>query len=176
MIADWKSDLNRILVIFDVRSVLLRLVAADPSFVSCLKDPQSSPLLSTTKECHFSQFSAEVHLDKPGSEESRRIMPEDVNVEHLLDIFTSTDVDSKNPWDACGRFMVHLSWHKPRFVVLGPKIEALSDDHPSKAADACETSWFFHSVGNWVEYRRLLTYALKLWRGQGDDHQVAETL
>jgi len=143
----------------------------------CLKDPQSSPLLSTTKERYFSRLLAvDVHPDKPGFEESRWIISEDVNVEHLLDIFMSIDTNLENVWEACGGFMGHLSWHKPRLVMLGPKIEALPDDHPSKAQCIQNLSWLFHSVGNLVERKRLLTHSLKLWRVRGDNQRVAETI
>ena len=99
-----------------------------------------------------------------------------MNVEHLLDVFTSVDRDSKNVWDACADFMGHLYWHKPRLVVLGPKIEALPDDHPSKAQCLGGLSLLFYLLRNWVEFKRLLTHTLKLWRERGDDYQVAQTL
>ena len=140
------------------------------------KDPTSSPLLTTAKECYFTRLSAEVHPDKPGFEESRWIMSEDVNVEHLLDIFTSVNGNSEDVWDACSKFMGHLYWHKTRLVILGPKIEALPDDHPSKAWCLQNLSWLFELVGNWVERKRLLTQTLKLWKEQGDNQQVALTL
>ena len=140
------------------------------------KDPQSSPLLSTTKERYFSRLLADVDTDKPGFKESRWIVSEDVNVEHLLDIFTSIDRNLENVWDACARFMDHLYRHKQRLVVLGPKIEALPDDHPSKARCLQGLSSLFRSVGNLVECKRLLTHTLKLWRGQGDDYRVAEIM
>jgi hypothetical protein len=96
------------------------------------KDPRSSPLLSTAKECYFVRLSADVFPGEPGFEESRWITSEDVNVEHLLDVFTSINADSEDTWNACAKFFDHLSWHKPRLVMLGPKIEALPDDHPYK--------------------------------------------
>jgi hypothetical protein len=61
----------------------------------CPKDPMSSPLLSTTKECYFTRLSIEFIPRQPGFEESRWITSEDVNVEHLLDVFTSVDSNSK---------------------------------------------------------------------------------
>ena len=133
------------------------------------KDPKSSPLLSTAKECYFARLSVGIDLDKPSFEESRWIMSEDVNVEHLLDIFTSIDADSKTSWDICGRFMDYIYWHKPRLVMLGPKIEALPQDHSSKAQCLWSLSWLFHSVENKVERKRLITHALVLWREQGGD-------
>ena len=140
------------------------------------KDPMTSPLLSTTKECYLARLSAHVYPGKPGFEESRWIASEDVNVEHLLDVFTSIDANPRSIWDACGRFMNHLYWHKPWLVMLGPKIEALPDDHPSKAQCLGDLSQLLCSVQNLVECKRLLTYTLKLGRGRGDDYQVAHKL
>ena len=140
------------------------------------KEPASSPLLSTTKECYFARLSADVFPDKPGFEESRWIRSEDVNVEHLLDVFTSIDGNLENVWDACGGFMGRLFWHKPRLVMLGPKIEALPDDHPSKTRCSWTLSWLFGSVGNDAERKRLLTQTLQACREQGNNQQVAQTL
>ena len=140
------------------------------------KDPTSSPLLNTAKECYFTWLSADLHTEEPTFEEAQWITSEDVNVEHLLDAFTSIDEDSGDAWDACAKFMDHLYWHKPRLVMLGPKIEALPDDHPSKAQCLQDLSWLFNSVGNLVEQKRLLAHSLKLWRERGDDDQVATTL
>ena len=136
------------------------------------KDPRSSPLLSMAKECYFTWLSVDLNPYDPGFKEARWIMSEDVNVEHLLDVFMSIDASSKGVWDACSSFVNHLYWHKPRLVLLGPKIEALPDNHPSKARYLQDLSWLFESVGNQVERKRLLTYALKLWREQGDDYQI----
>ena len=140
------------------------------------EDPASSPLLATTKKCYFARFLPNIHPNDPSFAESQWITSEDLNVEHLLDVFTSIDTDSKGVWDACAKFMNHLYWHKPRLVVLGPKIEALPDDHPSKAQCLWSLSWLPHSVGNQVERKRLLTHTLKLWRERGDDQRVAQTL
>ena len=140
------------------------------------KDPASSPLLGMTKECYFTRLSVNIDPDNPTFEESKWVSSEDVNVEHLLDVFISVDPNSKNVWDACIKFMVHLFWHKPRVVILGPKIEALPDNHPSKAECLQGLSFLFDSVGNRVEQKRLLSHSLKLWREQGNDHQVALTL
>jgi tetratricopeptide (TPR) repeat protein len=140
------------------------------------KDPTSSPHLRTTKERYFSRLSIVISPDKPSFEESRWITSEDVNVEHLLDVFTSTDADSRNAWNVCADFIDHLRWHKPRLIMLGPKIEALPDNHPSKAQCLQRLSWLFDLVGNQVERKRILIYALKLWRERGDYYQAAQAL
>ena len=140
------------------------------------KDPTSFPLLHAVKEQYFSRLSVHVDPDKPGFEEARWITSEDENVEHLLNVFTSTDVNSASAWDACAYFMRHLSWHKPRLVVLGPKIEGLPDDHRSKPRCLFELSRLFDSVGHFVQGKRLLTHTLNLWKERGDDLQVAQTL
>jgi len=142
----------------------------------CPKDIKSSPLLNTTKECYFSRLSTYIRPDRPSFEESRWVTSEDVNVEHLLDVFTMVDAGSRDVWDACANFIEHLHWHKPQLVMLGPRIEALPDDHPSKAQCLDNLSRLFHAVGNWAEHKRILTYALNLWRERGDDYQVAHKL
>ena len=55
------------------------------------KDPMPSPLLTATKEHHFTWLSAGTDPDDSSFKGSRWITPEDVNVEHLLDVFTSID-------------------------------------------------------------------------------------
>ena len=140
------------------------------------KDPRTSPLLSTAKECYFARLSTDVYPDSPGFEESRWIVSEDVNVEHLLDVFTSIDANLEDIWDTCVNFMDHIYWHKPRLIILGPKIEALLDDQSAKVQCLGSLSRLFESVGNDVECKRLLTQALKLRREQGDNEQVAVTL
>ena len=142
----------------------------------CPKDPMSVPLLCSTKDHYFSRLSVNVDPDKPGFEEARWIMSEDVNVEHLLDVFTTIDATSDGVWSACADFMKHLLWNKPRLSVLGPKIERLPDDHPFKPQCLYQLSRFFGSIGSQVERKRLLSHALKLQRERGDDYQVARTL
>ena len=144
----------------------------------CPQDPASSPLLQTAKACYFHQLSLSVDFAPgwPGFEESEWIVTEDVNIEHLLDVFTSLDINSTSVWDACANFMEHLYWHKPQLIILGPKIEGLPDDHPSKPQCLYHLSWLFGSVGNRAEEKRLLIHTLKLWRKQGNDFQIAETL
>jgi len=140
------------------------------------KDPKSSPLLCTTKERYFTRLSVVLDPDKPGFTEARWIMTEDVNVEHLLDVFTSTDANSDDFWGACANFIEHLSWHKPRLTVLGPRIEGLADDHPCKSQCLYYLAQLFERAGNDVERKRLLTHTLKLEREWGNDRRVARTL
>ena len=140
------------------------------------KDPGSAPLLCLTKDRYFSRLSVQVKPGKPGFEEARWITSEDGNVEHLLDVFTTVDVISGSVWGVCGCFMEHLYWHKPRLVMLGQKIEALADDHPSKLECLFHLSRLFQRVGNYVESKRLLTHALTLSQEQGDDGQLAQAL
>jgi tetratricopeptide (TPR) repeat protein len=142
----------------------------------CPKDPRSSPLLYTTKEHYFHRLFVDVYPGKPGYDEAQWITSEDVNVEHLLDVFTFIDANSDEVWTACHHFMEHLAWHKPRPVVLGAKIKGLPNDHPSKAKCLPPLAWLFHGVGNIVESKQLLTHALELWREQGNDFRVAEAL
>ena len=140
------------------------------------KDSASSSLLSTAKECYFTRLSGEIYPGNPGFEEARWIASEDVNVEHLLNVFMAIDGTSTEVWDACDRFIAQLYWHKSRLVTLGPKIETLPDDHPSKAPCLFGLARLVLSVGNFAERKRLLNHALKLWRGQGDDFRAARTL
>ena len=60
--------------------------------------------------------------------------------------------------------------------MLGPKIEALPEDHSSKPECLFWLSKLFDSVGNHVEEKRLLVHTLELWRAQGGDSEVAEIL
>jgi len=82
-----------------------------------------------------------VELNAPGFEEAQWITSEDVNVEHLFNVFTSSDENSVSVWDACAHFMQHLLWHKKQLVMLGPKIKGLPDDHPSKPECLFQLSW-----------------------------------
>jgi len=142
----------------------------------CPKDPRSSPLLRTIKDRYFARLSAFIDPGDPGFEEGRWITSEDMNVEHLLDVFTTIDAGSHEVWDTCDRFMQHLYWHKIRLVVLGPKIKGLPDGHLSKPVCLTRLSLLFDGVGNRAESKQLLLYTLKLWRERGDDFQIAETL
>ena len=140
------------------------------------KDPALSPLLCATRDRYFRRLSVDVYPDKPGYEEARWIALEDANVEHLLDAFTSIDSNSADIWVTCCNFMEHLYWHKPRLVILGPKIEGLPDDHPSKPQCLLGLSLLFYSVGNHTGEKQLLTHSVKIWKERGNDAQVARAL
>jgi tetratricopeptide (TPR) repeat protein len=140
------------------------------------EDPTSSPQLRTAKECYLRRLSVSVNPGNPGYEEARWITSEDVNVEHLLDVFTSVDGNSEAIWSSCADFMEHIYWHKRRVVVLGLKLEGLPDNHPAKPKCLFQLSRLFESVGDIREYNRLLLCALKLWREREDEFNVAQTL
>ena len=140
------------------------------------KDPASSSLLRTTMECYFGRLSGNIEPGQPGFKDARWITSEDINVEYLLDVFTTIDADSESVWDVCDKFISQLYWHKPRLVTLGPKIEALSDNHPSKALCLSRLSRLFYSAGDFVGCKRVLSHSLKLWRERGGDSWVAQTL
>jgi len=140
------------------------------------KDPGASPLLCETKDHYFSRLVVVIDPNEPNFRESQWIKSEDVNVEHLLDVFTTVDANSEVPWEACCLFLVHLFWHKRRLTILGPKIEGLPDDHPSKPHGLSALATLLDSVGNFVEQKRLLVCALDLWREQGSDYNIALAL
>jgi tetratricopeptide (TPR) repeat protein len=140
------------------------------------QDPLSSPLLCAARDQYINRLAVDVYPGKPGFEEARWIMLEDVNVEHLLDVFSSIDQTRSDIWDACPRFFEHLRGHKPRQTILGSKIEALADDHHSKPKCLFQLSRLFRWVGNRAKAKQLLTRALELERQRGDDAQVAQTL
>ena len=136
-------------------------------------DPKSSSLLCATKERYFTRMSTQIDPNRPDFGETRWIASEDVNIEHLLDVFTTIDASSDGVWDACANFVRHLVWHKSRLVILKPKIEGLPDDHRFKPECLFQLSRLFHAVGKWAECKQLLTQALKLQRERGNDHEVA---
>ena len=142
----------------------------------CPRDPRLYPLLSTTKDRYFARLSITLNPGEPSFGETKWIRSEDVNVEQLLDVFTPIDMDAGDVLDACAHFMEHLYWHKPRQTVLGPRIEALPNDQPSKAKCLFWLSHLFNSVGNYAEEKRILSQALTLVREQGNDDNVAQTL
>ena len=140
------------------------------------RDPKSSPLLCAAKDRYFARLSADLNPNKPEFGDARWIMSEDVNVEHLLHVFTPVDMDGLDVWDAFAHFMDHLYWQKPRQTTLGSKIEGLPDDHPSKAKCLFMLSRLFGSTGNEEEQKRLLIHTLSLERQRGDDSGVAVIL
>jgi len=140
------------------------------------KDPKSSSLLCATKELYFSRMSVDIDPNDPDFRETQWITSEDVNVEHLLDVFTTIDLNSDSVWDACAHFIQHLIWHKNRLVILQPRIEGLPDDHRFKPDCLFELSRLLFLVGSFVECKRLLTLTLKLWREREDDYAVARVL
>ena len=170
--------------VFD-KFCVLSLVYRNDGFVTMLapprdypspKDPGLALLLCSTKDRYFGRLTVDVEPDNPRFKEARWIVSEDVNVEHLLDVFTPIDGTGSNAWGACSHFMEHLYWHKPRPVTLGPRIEGLADDHPSKLECLFRLSQLFETLGNHVERERLLTHTLELSREQGGNHYLAKTL
>ncbi|KAF9783170.1 hypothetical protein BJ322DRAFT_139334 [Thelephora terrestris] len=142
----------------------------------CPPNPESCPLLCATKDRYFSRLSVHLDPDEPGFREAEWIKSEDVNVEHLLDVFTSIYPSAWEVWDVCHHFVDHLYWHKPRHTLLGPKIEGLPDDHRSKAECLFRLSKLFGLVGNHAEQKQLLIHTLTLEREKGDGVGVAQTL
>ena len=142
----------------------------------CPRDPTSSPLLLATKDHYFSRLGVDINPGKPGFDEAQWVTLEDVNVEHLLNVFTSTDPSSVGIWTACAHFLEHLYWHKPQLVALGPKIQGLPDNHQSKPQCLYNLSQLFRSLGNFMQSKQLLIHALSLWREQGNDFKANQTL
>ena len=140
------------------------------------KDPRSSSLLRAVKEQYLSRMSVDLDPNDPGFANTRWITSEDANVEHLLDVFSTIDAGSNDVWEACSKFIDHLTWHKTRFTILGPKIEKLPDDHGSKPECLLCLGGLFDEVGNWVEAKRLFTHALGLWRERRSEDMVAQAL
>lgn len=102
----------------------------------CPRDPSlSSPPPLTTRNQYLSRLDL-VERDHtssdPGFDGTRWIISEDVNTEHLIDIFTSVVTGSEVIRDGYADFLNHIYWHKSRAVTLGPEIEELADSHPVK--------------------------------------------
>ena len=177
-IPDWGTTFDRFCV--------LSLTYQSDGFITMLaplrdylypKDPKESRLLSATKNLYITRLSVNIDPKAPGFKDTRWVISEDANVEHLLNVFSSVDPDSIDTWKGCSNFMNHLRWHKPRQTILGPKIERLPDDHPCKPSGIFRASELSRLVGNLEEQKRLLTHALKLWRvRRGSDGWVAWTL
>ena len=142
----------------------------------CPKDPLLSPLLCAVKGCYFARMSVELDPDVPGFGDTEWIISEDVNVEHLLNVFISIDMHSKGLWSACAHFISHLYWHKPQQTVLRAKIEGLPNGHRAKPKCLFQLSLLYKSMGNYMEQKQLLYHILKLERERGHDYRVAKTL
>jgi len=140
------------------------------------KDPMSSPLLLMARDHYFGRLLVDLDPNGPEFGEGRWIVSEDVNAEHLLDVFTTIDAESNEVWNVCARFMNRLRWHKPRLTVLGPGIERLPDNHPFKPLCLQHLSRLFDRVGNRTERKRVLTRSTELYRERGDDIQLSRTL
>jgi tetratricopeptide (TPR) repeat protein len=139
-------------------------------------NPRSSPLLCAARDHYITRLSVIINPGTPEFEGTKWIVLEDVNVEHLLDVFTTIDPGGGEIWKGCHRFVAHLYWHKPRHTTLKSKIEALPDDHRSKPKCMRGLSLLLGELGNFTEQKRLLTRTLGLDRRKGEDGQVALTL
>ena len=170
--------------IFD-HSCALSLTYRSDGFITMLapirdyfspQDPQSFPLICVTSDRYFSRLSAVVDPYDPGFREAQWIMSEDINVERLLDVFTSINSSQEGIWDTCTQFIRHLCWYKPRQTILRSKIEALPDDHPSKPKCLFELSRLSGQLKEHTGQTKLLVRTLELERRWGNDLQVAQTL
>ena len=140
------------------------------------QDPQSSSLLCMTRDSYLRRLSIEVDPAAPEFEQTRWIVSEDLNAEHLLNVFASIDPVRDDIWFACCYFMRYLSWHKPRQTMLGSQIEALPDTHHFKPKCLTDLSRLFLRIGNFTEQKRLITHILELERQRGDDTCIAYAL
>ena len=74
------------------------------------KDPNSPLPLCVIKESYFTQLWVGVGLDAPSFGRARWVMSEDVNIKHLLDIPTFTDINSNDISYLLGRAMGLRAW------------------------------------------------------------------
>ena len=138
------------------------------------KDPKSSSLLRTVKEQYFSRTPVDLNPDDPGFAEARRIILEDINVKHLLEVFTMIKPNSDQVWETCGFFIEHLISYKQQFMTLKAKIEGLPDGCGPRLGCWSKLAYLVLIVGNYGESERLTTHALTYWRKEGSDQQVAK--
>ncbi|KAF9781688.1 hypothetical protein BJ322DRAFT_1023058 [Thelephora terrestris] len=182
---DWLfPSISHINTIFD-KFCILSLAYRSGSFVTMLAplrdylrptDPMQSPLLCKIKELYFTRLAVRINLNTPTFRESQWIKLDDVNVEQLLDIFTSTDTNLEGIWDTCSNFLQHLYYHKIRQTILRSKIERLPDDHRSKPKCLLWLSRLFGLMGNHAEQKSFLLRLLALRRTEGNDYLIAQTL
>ena len=140
------------------------------------KDPKSSSLLRAVKERYFSRMTVDIDPGGPWFEKARWIVSEDINVEHLLDVFTTIEGSSDEIWEVCGHFLKHLHCHKQRLTILKAKIEGLPDGYGPRLRCWYGLAYLVFVVGNYVEAKRLATHVLTNWREQASDDQVGEIL
>jgi len=128
------------------------------------------------KECYFNRLLVDIFPNHPLFKETQWFVTEDVNVEHLLDVFTSVDANSDDIWDVCVGLMRHLFNHKPRLTVLEPKIRGLPDDHHYKPNCLFWLAQLFYTVGNYAECKQLLVHSLELGRAKGCVYIISRAL
>ena len=86
-------------------------------------------LLWEVKERYFSRLhivDEELQPGTPGFEETKWILGENPNVEHLLETFAAIDEGSEDVWEAYADFLLHLSWHKSIQVIPETKDSEIS--------------------------------------------------
>ena len=136
------------------------------------QDPNSHPLLCTTKGRYFTWPSIDLNPDKPGFKEPQWIKSEDVDVENPLNVFTTIDTNSSDVWEACIHLADHLYWHKAQETIPMQKFEDHPDDHHSKPRCLFNLSQLFDAVGNPTKRKQLLTLTMKLEGQRGNDSMV----
>jgi hypothetical protein len=117
-------------ILYPLVDISERRVHHDARTTPRLSLPQGSEIILPPPHDQGPLFHPVVrHIDPdgPNFREARWIVSEDVNVEHLLDVFTTIDENSDDVWVACAGFMEHLYWHKKRLTILKPKIEGLPE-------------------------------------------------
>jgi len=135
-----------------------------------LKNPSSSTLLAIAKDQYFDRLCVWKNgRGVDGFTEVEWFVSEDINTEHLLDVFVSIDTEPADVWGACYQFLDHLAEYKPRPVILGPKIDTLPETHPSKAECVRALAILFAALGDFSMARRLHLHELRLWQRHGNE-------